>query len=173
VIRPAIIVQLDMAWRSAMPVALTLVLLFLGMLPWKIPLLGVIAASSLMISVFFWSLYRPAQMNLWCVACIGLLNDLLGLMPFGIGLLVFVLVHGIARLQRKALEGMPFILVWGVFGLVAGGATILTWLLVSLRQDTGLVDPTPAFRLYMFGLVCYPPLAFFFARIEQRLFAEA
>jgi rod shape-determining protein MreD len=173
VIRPTFLSQLDVAWRSAVPIGLTLMILILGMLPWKIPAIGIIAASALSISVFYWTVHQPALMNLAGVACIGILNDLLGLMPIGVGLLVLVLVHGAARVQRKALAGMPFFLVWASFGLVAGGATILTWLLFSLRQETGLVDPTPAFQLYLFALVCYPPVTFLLARIEQHLFSGA
>ena len=83
-----------------------------------------------------------------------------------------LLVHGIAVSRRKAVIGLPFFLIWMVFGLVAAGATVVTWILVSFLQDQ-FVDPQEAVRLFLLAFTCYPPLAAFFAWIERRLLPTA
>lgn len=167
-IRPGLGQQADIAWRAALPVGLTVMLMFLALLSWHMPRLGTVASSFVLISVFFWSLHKPVLMSKWGVFAIGLIHDLMTLAPFGIGLLILLLVHGMALWQRKALMGMPFLMIWGVFGLVAAAATAITWLLVSFLQET-LVDPSQAFSLFLWEFVCYPPLAYVFAWIERRL----
>lgn len=167
-IRPSLGQQADIAWRAALPVGLTLLLLFAALLSWHLPRLGTIASALVLISVFFWTLHQPGLMSMWGVLSIGLVHDLMTLAPFGVGLLVLLIVHGVALWQRKALNGMPFLLIWGLFGLVAAGATLLTWLLVSFLQEM-LVNPAPVINLFLLELVCYPPLAYIFAWIERRL----
>jgi rod shape-determining protein MreD len=168
VIRPSLGQQADIAWRAALPVGLTILLLFAALLSWHLPRLGTVASALVLISVFFWTVHQPGLMTMWGVLSIGLLHDFLMLAPFGVGLLVLLVVHGVALWQRKPLTGMPFLLIWAVFGLVAAGATILTWLLVSFRQET-LVNPVQAFNLFLLEFVCYPVLAYVFAWIERRL----
>ena len=167
-IRPSFGQQADIAWRAALPVGLTIILLFAALLSWHLPRLGMIASALVLISVFFWTVHQPGLMSMWGVLSIGLIHDFLMLAPFGVGLLVLLLVHGIALWQRKALNGMPFFLIWAVFGLAAAGSTLLTWLLVSFLQET-LVNPAQAFDLFLLELVCYPLLAYVFAWIERRL----
>lgn len=167
-IRPSFSQQADIAWRAALPVGLTVLLLFMALLSWHMPRLGTIASALVLISVFFWTLHQPSLMSMWGVLSIGLLHDLMTLSPFGVGLLVLLVVHGVALWQRKALIGMPFLLIWGLFGVVAAGATVLTWALVSFQQEA-LVDPNQAFNLFLLEFVCYPPLAYVFAWIERRL----
>jgi len=168
VIRPSLGQQADIAWRAALPVGLTILLLFAALLSWHLPRLGTVASALVLISVFFWTVHQPGLMTMWGVLSIGLLHDFLMLAPFGVGLLVLLIVHGVALWQRKPLTGMPFLLIWAVFGLVAAGATMLTWLLVSFLQET-LVNPVQAFNLFLLEFVCYPVLAYVFAWIERRL----
>ncbi len=167
-IRPSLGQQADIAWRAALPVGLTILLLFAALLSWHLPRLGTIASALVLISVFFWTVHQPGLMTMWGVLSIGLLHDFLMLAPFGVGLLVLLVVHGVALWQRKALNGMPFFLIWAVFGVVAASATFFTWLLVSFLQET-LVNPEQAFNLFLLEFVCYPPLAYVFAWIERRL----
>ncbi len=81
---------------------------------------------------------------------------------------MLLVVHGVAIWQRKALIGMPFLLIWGVFGLVAGGATLMTWVLVSFLQET-LVNPAQAVQPVPAGIHLLSSAGFMFAWIERRL----
>lgn len=167
-IRPTFAQQLDIAWRAALPVFLTLLLLFLSLLSWQLPKLGTIGAACVMVSVFYWSLHQPGLMTMWGVLAVGLLHDLLTLAPFGVGVLVLLLIHGVAVSRRKAVTALPFFLIWMIFGLVAAGAAFLIWILVSILQEQ-IVDIHEAVRLFLLTFTCYPPLAALFAWIERRL----
>jgi rod shape-determining protein MreD len=172
VIRPTFAQQLDIAWRAALPVSLTLLLLFLSLLSWHLPKLGTVGAACVMASVFYWSLHQPGLMTMWGVLAVGLMHDLLTLAPFGVGLLVLLLIHGFAVSRRKAVTALPFFLIWMVFGLVAAVASVVTWLLVSIQQGQ-LIDIREAVRLFLLAFTCYPPLAALFAWIERRLLPGA
>ncbi len=167
-IRPSFGQQADIAWRAALPVGLTILLLFAALLSWHLPRLGTVASALVLISVFFWTVHQPGLMTMWGVLSIGLLHDFLMLAPSGVGLLVLLIVHGVALWQRKLLTDMPFLLIWAMFGLVAAGAAGLTWLLVSFQQEA-LVNPVQSFNLFLLEFVCYPLLAYVFAWIERRL----
>ncbi|MFC7552509.1 rod shape-determining protein MreD [Pseudoroseomonas wenyumeiae] len=57
--------------------------------------------------VFFWSLFRPAAMSPPVCFAIGLLQDLLGFAPLGIGILTMLVVHGLALRLRRRWRGSP------------------------------------------------------------------
>ena len=59
--------------------------------------------------VWFWSLFRPAAMPPPVVFLLGLLLDLLGYLPLGVGVLTLLVVHGLALRWRPVLAraGLP------------------------------------------------------------------
>jgi rod shape-determining protein MreD len=166
-LRPTIGQQVDLALRRSIPVALTLLLLFLGLLPWNAQSLGPINANLVLIPVYYWTLYRPRLMSIWSVAAIGFVGDLLGVTPLGIGTLVLLIAYRVAVAQRKIFAGAPFAVVWLGFLLMSAIAGLAQWLLVSMWQEA-IIDPRPALLLYMIGAVAYPPCAYLFAVIQRR-----
>ena len=131
-IRPSLGQQADIAWRAALPVGLTLLLLFAALLSWHLPRLGTIASALVLISVFFWTLHQPGVMSMWGVLSIGLVHDLMTLAPFGVGLLVLLIVHGVALWQRKALNGMPFLLMNSIIAAMGQSMVIVKYSAMGL-----------------------------------------
>jgi rod shape-determining protein MreD len=160
--------QFDVGLRRAIPTLLTLLLLFVGVLPWHIHGLSSISAGFVLISVYFWTLHQPTLMNMWLVAAIGVAGDILGTAPLGVGTVVLLTAYGLTNAQRKILTGAPFVLLWGGFLLIAAITTILQWLLSSLVEET-FIDPQPALFLCVVTVVCYPPLSYFFTGVQRRL----
>jgi rod shape-determining protein MreD len=158
-LRPTIGQQLDLALRRSIPVALTLLLLFLGLLPWNARTLGPINANLVLIPVYYWTLHRPRLMSIWSVAAIGFIGDLLGVTPLGVGMLALLVAYRVAVAQRKIFVGAPFVVVWLGFLLMSATA--------GLVQEA-IIDPRPALLLYMIGAVAYPPCAYLFAVIQRR-----
>ena len=78
-IRPSLGQQADIAWRAALPVGLTILLLFAALLSWHLPRLGTVASALVLISVFFWTVHQPGLMTMWGVLSIGHAADLLHL----------------------------------------------------------------------------------------------
>jgi len=166
-LRPTVGQQIDLALRRSIPVALAVLLLFLGILPWNTHTLGPVNANLVLIPIYYWTLYRPRLMSVWSVAALGLISDLLGVSLLGVNMLSFLIGYRVAVSQRKIFAGAPFIIVWGGFLLMSAVAGLAQWLLVSVLQQT-IVDPRPAFLLYMIGAVAYPPCAYVFAWIQRR-----
>jgi rod shape-determining protein MreD len=170
-LRPTVGQQIDLALRRSIPVALAVLLLFLGILPWNTHTLSPVSANLVLIPIYYWTLYRPRLMSVWSVAALGLLSDFLGGTMLGINMLTFLVGWRVAVAQRKIFAGAPFIIVWAGFLLMSGVASLLQWLLVAVRNQE-IVNARPALLLYMIGAVVYPLCAYVFALIQRRSLAR-
>lgn len=118
--------------------------------------------------VFFWSLFRPGSMPPPIVFLLGLLSDLLGLMPPGVLILVLLVTHGLALRWRRVLAGQGFLVVWLAFVVVAAAATALEWLTVSLLSLRLLPGRAVLFQ-FVLAAGLYPTLAAVFTRAHRGL----
>ncbi len=168
--RPSVGRALDMAARWAFPGAITALLLLATAAPFGVPGQAELQAAVALASVFFWSLFRPAAMPPVLVFLLGLLADLLGYAPPGVGVLSLLLAGGIAFRFRRVLVRQGFLTVWLVFAVVATGAALLDWALTALLTFR-LLAPGPA--LFQAALSCgiYPALAMLLTRAHQSLAA--
>ena len=141
--RPSLGRRLDMAARRAFPATTTALLLLAAAAPFGIADQAELHAALALGCVFFWSLFRPASMPPPVVFLIGLLADLLGYVPPGVGVLTLLLVHGLALRWRRVLTRQGFVLVWLAFAGVGAGAAALNWALTSLLT-CGCCRPAPA-----------------------------
>lgn len=124
--------QLDLAWRHAFPGLASLTLMLLSMAPFGLwgqaALLPVVALTC----VWFWSLFRPAAMSPPMVLVLGVLLDLLGFLPLGVGAITLLTAHGVAQKARRFLARQGFVVIWTIFVGVACGAAAMNWVFVSL-----------------------------------------
>jgi len=166
-LRPTLGQQIDLALRRSIPVALAVLLMFIGILPWNTHGLGPTNANLVLIPIYYWTLYRPQLMTVWAVAAIGLLSDFfLGML--GVNMLTFLVGYRVAVAQRKIFAGAPFIVVWAGFLLMFGVAGLVQWLLAAIVREQIDFNLRPALFLYMIGAVAYPPCAYVFAWIQRR-----
>ena len=159
-IRPTLTVgrRLDHAARAGFPATCTVIAMLLTLAPFGIPGQAVVLPAVTFACVWFWSVFRPAAMPPPAVFGIGVLLDLLGYLPLGVGVLVLLLVHGIARRWRRFLGQQGFGLVWLAFIPVGAGAALLSWALVA-ALTLKLVSPGLAlFQAVLTGAL-YPVLA--------------
>lgn len=166
-LRPTVGQQIDLALRRSIPVALAVLLVFLGILPWNTHTLSPLTANLVLIPIYYWTLHRPRLMTIWAVAAIGLLSDFVGGTLIGVNMLSFLIGYRVAVSQRKIFAGAPFIIVWGGYLLMSAVAGLVQWLLVSWWAGT-IVNARPALLLYMIGAVAYPLCAWAFAWIQRR-----
>src|ERR1700712_2865729 len=103
--------RLDMAARRSFPAATTILLLLGSAAPLGMPGQAELQAAVALSGVFFWSLFRPASMPPWVVFVIGLLADLLGFAPVGVGVLTLLTAHGLAVRARRVLVRQGFLMV--------------------------------------------------------------
>ncbi|HVO00768.1 MAG TPA: rod shape-determining protein MreD [Candidatus Cybelea sp.] len=166
-LRPTVGQQFDLTLRRSIPVALAILMLFLGILPWNTHTLGPLNANLVLIPIYYWTLHRPRLMSVWSVAALGLVGDLLGVAPLGVNMMTLLIGYRVAVSQRKLFAGAPFLMVWAGYMLMSAVADFAQWVLVSALQAQ-IVDPRPAILLYMIGAVGYPLCAYCFALIQRR-----
>ena len=162
--------RLDMAARWAFPTTTTALLLLAAAAPFGVPGQAEAQAAVALGSVFFWSLFRPASMLPVMVFLIGLLADLLGYAPPGVGVLSLLLVHGLALRWRRVLTRQGFLVVWLAFAGVGAGAGALQWALTS-ALTWRLLPPGPALFQGLVAAGLYPALAMLLTRAHQSLAA--
>jgi len=172
-IRPHLTIgrRLDHAARAGFPATCTVLTMFLTQAPFGIPGQAVLLPSVTLASVWFWSLFRPASMPPPAVFGVGVLMELLGYLPLGVGVLTLLLAHGIAVRWRRFLGQQGFAITWLAFVPVAAGAALLSWVLVAALTLRLLPAGLSVFQGVLSG-VLYPVLAIPLAWLH-RSFAEA
>ena len=153
--------RLDIAARHAFPASCTLLLMLLTLTPLGIADQAALLPAVTLACVYFWSLHRPVAMPPPVVFMIGLLFDLLGYLPLGVGVLSLLFVHGVALRWRGTLTGRGFLTAWLAFAAVAACAALLGWALTALLSFR-LLPVGPALFQAVLTIALYPALAIVF-----------
>jgi rod shape-determining protein MreD len=150
--------RLDVVWRHAFPGTTSILLMLLSLAPFGLWGQAALLPTVALTCVWFWSLYRPTAMAPPMVFLIGVLLDLLGYLPPGVGALTMLTTYGIAHRLRRFLSRRGFAVVWLIFITIACGIAAMNWALVSLLTFN-LVPPGPV--LFQAGLAAamYPAVA--------------
>lgn len=158
--------QLDLLARRLTPFAITFVLVVMGATPLHVPGLSRVAPMLALMSVYHWAVHRPELMPGYAVFLTGLVHDLLSGSPLGVGALVFLFVSLGVSSQRRFLVGKSFTIIWIGFILVAAGAVVIEWALVSAFHSR-VVDPQGLAHRYVLTLGSFPLFSWFFLRWQQ------
>ncbi|HEY5300536.1 MAG TPA: rod shape-determining protein MreD [Acetobacteraceae bacterium] len=168
--RPTLGGRLDAIARACVPVALTLVLVLAAGAPLGLPGQAALRPALALICVFHYSLARPAAMPALAVFAIGLLSDLLGWLPIGIGAVTLLGARVAALRLRPVLAGHGIGLVWIAFVGTAIAVGTATWVLASLLSWRVL--PTgPVLLATLFAVALHPSLALLFGRTGRGIAA--
>ena len=105
-IRPRLTIgrRLDIAWRYAFPGTASLTLMLLSLAPFGLWGQAALLPTVALTCVWFWSLFRPEAMAPPMVLALGVLLDLIGILPLGVGALTMLTTHGIAQRLRHFLS---------------------------------------------------------------------
>ncbi len=167
---PTVWTRLDGTARNLSPMAFTVLLILIGMVPLRVPNLAPVMPALGLIAVYFWLVYRPESMPAWAVFLVGLVQDLLGGGALGVSVFVLLVVYATLAGQRRFFSRDSFFLMWLTFLPIAAGAFILTWVFNSLIADAAL-DPRPAAFQYLTTVAFYPCVAWVFLQ-AQRVFLK-
>jgi rod shape-determining protein MreD len=160
--------QLDVSARYAFPAGITVALMFLVEVPFGIVDQAMLLPAVTVASVYFWSLFRPAAMPPPLVFVIGLLLDLLGYLPLGVGVLTLLVTHGLVERWRPVLVRQSFRLVWLVFAAFGVGAAALSWTVTALLSFL-LLPLGPVLFQALLTAALYPALAVLFLRAHRTI----
>jgi rod shape-determining protein MreD len=166
--RPTLGRRLDAMSRAAFPFVCTLLLMLLAMAPFDFAGQAMLLPAITLPCVFFWSLFRPAAMPPPAVFMVGLLLDLLGYLPVGVGVLTLLVLHGFTVRWRRVLARQGFALVWLSFAGLAAGAAFLLWALASLLT-LRLLPPGPAVFVFVLACAVYPAIAILFTGAHRSI----
>jgi rod shape-determining protein MreD len=168
--RPTLLRQLDAASRACCPATATVALLLIAAGPLDLPGQPELQQAIALGCVFFWSTFRPAAMPPPLVFLLGLLADLLGLGPLGIGVLTLLIVHGVAFRWRRLLSRQGFVLVWLAFVGIAAAAALMVWSLASLLM-LRVLPAAPMLFQFALSAGLYPALALGFTWAHRTIAA--
>jgi len=160
--------RLDLAARHSFPANCTILLMLLCQAPFGVVDQAELLPVVTLTCVWFWSLFRPAAMPPPVVFAIGLLLDLLGYFPLGVGVLTALTVHGLALRCRRGLAPQGFAVIWLVFAAVAALAAALAWAMTMLLTFR-LLPPGPALFQAVLSAALYPALAVPLARAHRTI----
>lgn len=164
--------RLERGIRGLTPFVTTLALVLLGTLPLPLPGFATVMPWLTLMAVYYWSIYRPDLLPLVATFLLGLVQDSLGGTPLGLNVSVLLVVQGVVVSQRRFFHGKTFLVEWWGFMLVAPGAALAAWVLVSLYFGV-LVGPQPLAIQVLLSIALYPCLAWLFARAQHHLLRSA
>ena len=160
--------RLDIAARIGFPTYITVLLMLLTQAPLGIPEQAALLPAVALCCVWFWSVFRPDALPPPIVFLLGLLMDLVGYLPLGVGIFTLLAVHGLALVLRHDLFQRGFAWIWFVFAGVAAAASLAIWLLVMLLT-LRLLSPYPAIFIGVLTFAIFPVLAVPFAAAHRSI----
>jgi cell shape-determining protein MreD len=107
-------------------------------------------------------------MTPWVAALIGLASDLLGLSPFGLSMLVAIMVCGSAQFWREHLADASFSMVWLAFAATSLATFFFAWALAALILEQW-PDPWPIALQNIVNVALYPVLTLLCGRLQRAL----
>ncbi|MGE4065070.1 MAG: rod shape-determining protein MreD [Rhodospirillaceae bacterium] len=167
--QPTLLQSVDLSARRALPAALTLLLLLFALTPTNVPGLAPVMPMFALMSVYFWSIYRPDLMGYGAVFGLGLLEDLLTATPIGSTALVFLLTQWIVLRQQKFFNAKPFAVTWFAFVFIAAAAALIRWLAVGFMSGSGFTPAGPIFASYLITVAVYPLIGWLLAKTQAKL----
>ena len=169
-IRPKLSLQrsLDASARASFPGFAAALLMVVSTAPFGLPHQAVLLPAIAAGSVYFWSLFRPGFMRAPLVFLLGLLLDLLGFLPLGVGALCLLLIHAGTARYRPGLRTQPFAVVWLAFSGIVACAAVIQWAVISLLLLRVSPPGLAAFQ-WTVAVGLYPALAAALARVDRWL----
>ena len=122
----------------------------------------------ILISIYFWSIYRPTLLLPIYVFALGIIFDLVLNYPVGLHALLFVAIQWIFRSQRLYFIGQPYVILWIGFTLTCFAVMTIEWALFSL-----LLHNIYSFKVVLFGTLTsalsFPLITLLFNVIYRKL----
>ncbi len=166
--KPGFWQRLDLWARNISPVGLSVVLILLSVIPTHIPGYGSIVPQLALMGIFHWTVFRPDLLPIIAVFAIGILQDALSGAPMGLNTIVYLTVFGVVLGQRRFFLGKTFWVEWLGFSIIAAGAALQAWLLLSAYHVHVLI-PGPVFFQYLMTIGFYPLLAWLMGRWQRSI----
>jgi len=101
-----------------LPCSFIVLLLLLNIVAIPLPIVSSIEIPFFLMSIYYWSIYRPRLMSPWFLFMAGLYIDLISALPIGSNAIIFLASGWIASRKRRFLMMQPFWAIWVIFCVV-------------------------------------------------------
>ena len=159
-------------WRrnliQVVPMVITLALIMLGAAPAQSSAAVPVTPMLALMSIYYWSVYRPEWLSAPVVFFLGVIADCLLGGPLGLNAILYLFAYGITTSQRLILQSRPFRIAWLAFGMVTVTCTALSWAIGCLFYGN-LFDPLPFAVQALLTILLFPLVARAFIWTEVRL----
>ena len=120
------------------------------------------------ITIFYWTIYRPDLFPPVVLFLIGLIDDVVMGTPLGLMASVFLFAYGITLSQRQFFIRKPFYVTWLGFSIISAFCVFFIWALVaSFAGRSGIV--IAPFIKYTITLLSFPSAVWLLVRIQRYL----
>ncbi len=126
------------AWDRVWPATLMVAAVLAMTAPSPFP--SVLFPDFVFMLVYLSAAFRHEAFPVWFCFLLGLMTDLLSGAPPGMQAVTFLAIHAFATSQRAHLRLVQFL--WGGFFMLAAGAAVFHWLLLSAYYTVWL-EPEP------------------------------
>lgn len=149
--------------QNYLPVLLLLFAALVSLTP--MPFAGdmAIMPSFSLITVFYWSLLRPAQLPAITIFIAGLIIDAFAAPALGLNILILLTMRMMAIRFSSRFARQTIWFFWAGFWLMSLPCWLIFWMLASLQADR-VLSMTPALLDWSFTALCYPLLHLVFTR---------
>lgn len=147
--------KLDLFFRMLLPGMCTLVLLLISLLKAGLSGLALFPVDVCLISIYYWTIFRPSAMPFWFVFVLGVIRDGLMGTPLGISSLIFILFRLFVLSQQRYLTKEAFFAMWMGFGLVTVPTLAVYWFISSMYAGS-LLPLIPLGMQWVFTFGLYP-----------------
>ncbi len=148
------------------PFAISIVLVIICVLPIGVLALGPVMPLLPLMSVYYWAVHRPELVPFAATGAVGLLQDIVSGTPMGLSALLLLAAHGVVAARNGLFRGRSFAVLWFGFSLIALGATMLAWILVSFYFGAFVAASPAAIQLFL-TVALYPAAAWFFGIVRR------
>ena len=149
-----------------MPVAVSLLLAMIMLLPLGSGVAGYAMPHLVLISCFFWLSSRPLLMPYGACFVLGLLLDLWVGVPLGVNIVTLLLTRLFVLNQLKHYRGKNRGVHWIVFSVMALSLFALSWLIMSIVEGS-LLSLNAVFLQWLVTSFFYAPVAFVLGRLRR------
>lgn len=148
------------------PSLTTIIFILLSGIPIHLPGLSNVFPNLVLISIFYWGLYRPEAQGMTFIFIISFLQDVLLNMPFGVNAVANLALHWLILTQRHFFLGRSFFWIWLTFAGMSIVPQFLSWLIYSIAYST-TITAYPLIFQYLLTLSVYPLFAWLLIHIHR------
>jgi len=157
--------------RYAAIYAFIFLMLILEMITLPAPLNIAMNIPFILVTVYYWSIYRPSIIPPAIVFAIGIIVDLVTGAPPGVGAIILVGLHWAISNQRAFLSAQNFPMIWLVFAMVLLGIVFAEWLVFGMLNLKWSPLNT-AISQFLLGIVAFP-FVFFMSHLANKILPKA